>query len=313
MKILLLRLFPQFEAFLEFPRDSTPRYGWGRPAHRLLYEACEEKRSTFASYLESFVQYQDDFVRIPKTSNDDITPMWNNDMFPALDAIALYGMLCVKRPKLYLEIGSGYSTRFLPRAKDDFMFHHGEEFLAPIDGAVTYHFYWSGGQAPAARIQLDAPVQVGSIICIDPSPRTSVGSVADRFISSPLQDLDMHFFGDLGPNDILFIDGSHRVFMNSDVAVLFLEILPNLTPGVIVQMHDIHLPYDYPPEWGKRYYNEQYLLATYLLAGHRLDILLANAFVTRDEPLRNILQPIWTAPEIAGATAYGASFWAMVK
>jgi len=276
MKILLLRLFPQFEAFLEFPRDSTPRYGWGRPAHRLLYEACEEKRSTFASYLESFVQYQDDFVRIPKTSNDDITPMWNNDMFPALDAIALYGMLCAKRPKLYLEIGSGYSTRFARRAISD---HH-------------------------------LPT---SIICIDPSPRTAVGAVADRFISSPLQDPDMHFFGDLGPNDILFIVGSHRVFMNSDVAVLFLEILPNLTPGVIVQMHDIHLPYDYPPEWGKRYYNEQYLLATYLLAGHRLDILLANAFVTRDERLRNILQPIWTAPEMAGATAYGASFWAMVK
>lgn len=57
---------------------------------------------------------------------------------------------------------------FQPRVKDDFMFHHGEEFLAPLEGAITYHFFWSGGAAPAARLVLDEPVRVGSIICIDP-------------------------------------------------------------------------------------------------------------------------------------------------
>ena len=59
-------------------------------------------------------------------------------------------------------------VRFLPRVKHDFMFHHGEEFLAPIEGAVTYHFFWSGGQSPAARLLLDTPVEVGSMIAIDP-------------------------------------------------------------------------------------------------------------------------------------------------
>lgn len=59
-------------------------------------------------------------------------------------------------------------VRFLPRAKDDFMFHHGEEFLVPLSGGVSYHFFWSGGQAPAARVLMDAPVQVGSILSIDP-------------------------------------------------------------------------------------------------------------------------------------------------
>ena len=38
-------------------------------------------------------------------------------------------------------------VRFLPRVKDDFMFHDGEEFLVPTEGAVTYHFFWSGGLA----------------------------------------------------------------------------------------------------------------------------------------------------------------------
>ena len=59
-------------------------------------------------------------------------------------------------------------VRFQPRVKDDFMFHDGEEFLVPTEGAVTYHFFWSGGLAPAGRLLLDAPVQVGSIIAIDP-------------------------------------------------------------------------------------------------------------------------------------------------
>jgi transcriptional regulator with XRE-family HTH domain len=71
-------------------------------------------------------------------------------------------------------------VKFLPRAKDDFMFHHGEEFLAPLDGAVTYHFFWSGGQAPAGRVQLDGPVQVGSIISIDPQTPHHTWAAGDR-------------------------------------------------------------------------------------------------------------------------------------
>ena len=32
-------------------------------------------------------------------------------------------------------------------------------------------------------------------------------------------------------------------------------------------MHDILLPFDYPAEWADRFFNEQYLLASYLLGG----------------------------------------------
>ena len=60
------------------------------------------------------------------------------------------------------------------------MFHHGEEFLAPIDGAVTYHFFWSGGQAPAARLLLDTPVEVGSIIAIDPQTPHHTWAAGER-------------------------------------------------------------------------------------------------------------------------------------
>jgi transcriptional regulator with XRE-family HTH domain len=71
-------------------------------------------------------------------------------------------------------------VRFLPRAKHDFMFHHGEEFLAPIDGAITYHFFWSGGQAPASRLLLDAPVEAGSMIAIDPQTPHHTWAAGER-------------------------------------------------------------------------------------------------------------------------------------
>jgi transcriptional regulator with XRE-family HTH domain len=69
---------------------------------------------------------------------------------------------------------------FQPRAKHDFMFHHGEEFLAPIEGAVTYHFFWSGGQGPARRVLLDAPVMPGKLIAIDPQTPHHTWAAGDR-------------------------------------------------------------------------------------------------------------------------------------
>lgn len=68
--------------------------------------------------------------------------------------------------------------------------------------------------------------------------------------------------------------------MNSDVTVVFLEILPRLILGVFVEFHDIYLPYYYSEEWGTRYYNEQYLLASSILAeGNKYEIVFSGMFI----------------------------------
>ena len=67
----------------------------------------------------------------------------------------------------------------------------------------------------------------------------------------------------------MFVDNSHRSFMKLDVTVFFTEILPRLQPGVLVGIHDIFLPDDYPAHWDVRYYSEQYLLWRVLLARTR--------------------------------------------
>ena len=126
-----------------------------------------------------------------------------------------------------------------------------------------------------------------------------IEGICDRLIVEPLECVDLTLFDQLGPGDILFVDNSHRVLMNSDATVVFLDILPRLKPGVIVEIHDIALPFDYPPAWADRFYSEQYVLAAYLLAdGCRFDVLLPNAFISLDPDLNRILDPLWLDPEM---------------
>ncbi len=132
-------------------------------------------------------------------------------------------------------------------------------------------------------------------------------------VRSPLEHVDPAVFAGLDAGDVVFLDGSHRVFMGSDVTVFFFEILPLLRPGVLVQLHDILLPSDYPPEWRWRHYSEQYLLAAFLLANPALfEVELPNAFIQGDERLRGLVDPLWHRVALT-ETYLPASFWLRVR
>jgi hypothetical protein len=111
------------------------------------------------------------------------------------------------------------------------------------------------------------------------------GSV--ELLEQPVETVDLKLFRQLDKNDILFIDSTHTVKFGSDVLREFLEILPELRPGVLVHVHDIFFPFDYPPEWLKihrRAWNEQYLLEAFLAYNSQFDILLANHFLGSEAP-----------------------------
>src|SRR3712207_7395472 len=59
-----------------------------------------------------------------------------------------------------------------------------------------------------------------------------------------------------------------------------LEILPRLRPGVLVHVHDIFLPGEYPRDWvlgpEHRFWNEQYLLQALDRKSTRLNSSHAN-------------------------------------
>jgi len=271
--------------FIDYPVTPTARYGYGKPPHPGLYDLIAKDRAGYKATLEKFLEFKDSLLRIPTQAASPLEPGWVNGWLSPFDLTSLYCLVALNHPQVYLEVGSGVSTSVAKLAVHD---HH-------------------------LRTR---------IISIDPQPRAEIDSLCDEVIRRPLESLDLAVFDQLAPGDILFIDSSHRVFTNSDVTVVFLEVLPRLQPGVLVHLHDIFLPYDYPPEWRDRYYSEQYLLAAMLLGQtSRFRIALPAAFISHDSELSAVLSPLWhdprfavDAPESRGApvpdrSGLGTSFW----
>lgn len=138
--------------------------------------------------------------------------------FPALDAAAAFGICRWRKPRRVVEVGSGHSTRILSRA------------LGPAS----------------------------SIAAIDPAPRADIADLPGvEIVPRTLQAAPLSLFHGLKAGDVLFIDSSHILMPGSDVDILLNRVLPGLPAGVLVHLHDIFLPFDYPATWGWRNYNEQ--------------------------------------------------------
>jgi hypothetical protein len=260
---------------LDHPVKPVPRYPHPRSSHQRLEALLCENEADYAKLLDRFVAFGDDLSAIPaQPSADAREPHWMNEWQPPLDGIALYCLLRLHRPERYFEIGSGVSTQFVRRAIVD-----GE-----TDTLVT---------------------------SVDPKPRADIDQLCDRIIREPLENVDLAVFDDLTSGDVLFFDGTHRAFMNSDVTVFFLDLLPRLPGGVLVGIHDVYLPFDYPHDVVDRYYSEQYVLAARLLAeGHAAHIVLPAAFVAAN-PLRyaglDKLQA--SLPAAIARPLSGSGFW----
>jgi hypothetical protein len=195
----------------------------------------------------------------------------DNDMFAGLDTLAYYCMIRHFKPKRVLEVGSGSSSRVAARA-------------ALANGTTE-------------------------LTCIEPypSPELRAGFPGlSKLVIQVVQDVPLRTFEHLEANDILFIDSTHVVKVGSDVNYLFFEILPHLRPGVIVHVHDIFLPREYPVEWVKQkhiFWNEQYLLRAFLMFNQTFEVLLSNALLTMKYP------KVTKKAFPAGAVQTGASFW----
>ncbi len=214
---------------------------------------------------------------IPSVQTDSKTPYWSNDFLPALDTAALYTMISNKKPQRYIEIGSGNSTKVAALAISD--------------------------------QQLST-----EIISIDPQPRADVSALVDQFIQSPFEKLDFFKQVKIESGDLLFIDNSHRLLPNSDVMVLFLEILPQLPTGVIVHLHDIYLPFDYPQFMCDRYYSEQYMLAAFLINNpERYHTICPNYFISEDKGLSQQYEWLWEIPALQEAEQHGGSYWIEIR
>lgn len=273
---------PERDALLAQGRLIITEYPY-HPHKRPLEEAAGGRRlarrlraeeDRYAATLHRVARHADALAHIPRAEEDPRRPFWENDWIPPLDGALLYGLIAEWSPRRYIEIGSGISTRFARQAIRD--------------------------------LNLQT-----RILSIDPHPHTAVDTLCDETMPSRMEDMPRQFWEQIGAEDLLFIDNSHRSFPNSDVTVFFTEVMPALPRGTIWGMHDIYLPFDYPEEWRDRFYNEQYLLLTYLLGGAAGDdILLPAVWASHQPHLHNILAPLWAHEDLfRKAGTGGGSFW----
>ena len=178
--------------------------------------------------------------------------------YPHLDARTLYYLLREHRPARYLEVGSGLST---------------------------YYANLAAGRNAADG----APMQ---LTCIEPYPFTALQEMTGvDLLAGFVQDVPLARFEELRSGDVLFIDSSHALKIDSDVAYLFLEVLPRLAPGVLVHLHDVPFPYNVPfpaDTWlfGERwpvFWNEAMVVQTFLAFNTAYEIVLSLPLLRYDD------------------------------
>lgn len=280
LKQLYQFLHPKYQnVFLDYKVDLLPRYGHGKPAHQELLKIIEAGRNNYKEILQKALLYKEFIQQIKdiKAETDARQPVWNNGFLPGLDIIGLYIMLSMAKPGKYIEIGSGSSTKVASKTIKD-------QHLST------------------------------KIISIDPMPRTEINDLADKIIRQPLETVSWDIAGELHENDILFVDNSHRILPNSDSTVFFMEILPKLRKGVYVHIHDVYLPYDYPPFMCKRAYSEQYGLAINLLARpERYETVFPAWYISEDEKLSSLIASVWDHPNLRNVERHGGSYWVRIN
>jgi hypothetical protein len=179
--------------------------------------------------------FNDELAAVAEQKPDGSTFSFANSMFGSGDAEFLYNIIRLKKPVRLIEIGSGQSTRL--------------------------------AAAAIAKNKAEDPHYSCMHVCIEPYENPWLEQLGVTVLRQRAEEVGTDFFGVLEENDILFIDSSHVIRPQGDVLFEFLELLPSLKRGVIVHVHDIFTPRDYPSAWileEVRLWNEQYLLEAFL-------------------------------------------------
>lgn len=215
--------------------------------------------------LQSF-NFNPELKLFPVDKKNDLEYYYKNGSFESGDAEYLYNIIRLKKPSTFVEIGSGLSTLLANSA------------IKKNNNGCKH-------------------------ICIEPYEAEWISQLGVEVIRKKVEETNMEIFKALQKNDILFIDSSHIIRPQGDVLLEYLEILPQLNPGVIIHVHDIFTPKDYLEEFVFTYHymwNEQYLLEASLtntnsfkiigavnyLKHHYFDELAAKCPILKKQPYR---------------------------
>ena len=192
---------------------------------------------------------------LPLKSDGQRGFFYHNPRFGPGDAELLYCMIRRFKPRRLIEIGSGFSTLVARQALE--------------------------------RNGKDDPAHSCEHVCIEPYEEPWLEQCGATVRRERVEAVDKSIFLELVEDDILFIDSSHMIRPGGDVLCEYLQILPRLKPGVLVHVHDIFTPRDYPAAWvcdEVRFWNEQYLLEAFLCHNRSFKIVSALNYLKRHYP-----------------------------
>lgn len=202
--------------------------------------------------LEKF-SFQDELSALPWNRAAELDYCYDNPNFGPGDAEYFYSIVRLLQPSVILEVGSGMSTLLAAKA--------------------------------IAANRAHAPGYQCRQICIEPYEMPWLEKIPGiEVLRQRLEELPAEPFLRLQKGDVFFIDSSHVVRPQGDVVRAYLQILPRLAPGVLVHIHDIFTPRDYPEEWlidQMRLWNEQYLVEAFLTQNSGFRIIGAVNFLSR--------------------------------
>jgi predicted O-methyltransferase YrrM len=219
---------------------------------------------------------------------------FNNGYFERVDAEVTWSLVRHHKPARVVEVGSGNSTLLLS----------------------------------SALRRNRAEDRSGELTSIEPHPAPYLESIPEvtRLVQQPVQKVPLDIFRALEPNDILFIDSSHVVSLDSDVLFEILRILPEIAPGVLIHFHDVFTPLDYPEKFVMTnlcFWGEQYVLEAFLSFNSAFEVLWAASAMQQfhSDVLRDAF-PGWQgsysrmpreqkvfAPTLDGKNVWPCSFW----
>lgn len=194
-------------------------------------------------WLRKF-EYSTELLYLEKLEmGQNIKYSFKNSTFGPGDAEYLYSLVRYIKPKRIIEIGSGESTKVSVLAS-----RKNREEGYPCE-----------------------------IFCIEPYEDLWLEQIQDiTIIRKCVEDIEISFFERLEENDILFIDSSHVIRPQGDILYEYQNIIPVLSAGVYIHVHDIFTPKDYPANWlfdEVYFWNEQYFVEAFLAYNDSVKII----------------------------------------
>ena len=209
----------------------------------------------FLSLVEQLVPFATELRQFPLEVSPTAEFWFRNGAYGDLDAASLYCMIRKFKPRRIIEAGSGFSSRIISLASRK----------NQAEGYPT------------------------ECIFIEPFPSDGLlkSNLAGRLLVKKIEEVPLETFQNLQAGDILFIDTSHVIKTQNDCCYEYLQIIPCLAAGVLVHVHDIFTPYDYPEDWITKHlfpFNEQYALECLLTHNPRMEVLLPVYYIWKDHP-----------------------------